>query len=79
MRLEIIAPERCLFTGDVTMIKVPGTNGEFQILKNHAPIVSTLDKGVITIRNTDNSEQIFEIESGLLKCNKNEVNILVEQ
>ena len=79
MKLEIITPEKKLFSDEVTMVQVPGTKGEFQILKNHAAIVSTLNKGTITLRKTDNTEQTFEIESGLVKCNKNDVNILVEQ
>ena len=49
MFLEIVSPEKTLFTGDVTSVHVPGTEGSFQILNNHAPIVSTLKKGSIRL------------------------------
>ena len=49
MYLEIISPEHTLFNGEVDSIAVPGVDGEFQMLNNHAPIVSTLKKGTIKI------------------------------
>ena len=47
MILEIITPENKLFEGEVTSVKFPGTDGEFGVLNNHAPIISTLTKGKI--------------------------------
>ncbi|MDD2386865.1 MAG: ATP synthase F1 subunit epsilon [Bacteroidales bacterium] len=78
MRVEIITPEKSLFVGETTMIRVPGTKGSFQILNNHAPIVSTLEKGIITIRKPDDQEITFNINSGLVECKKNKIIILVE-
>ena len=49
MILEIISPEAKLFSGEITSITVPGVDGSFQILNNHAPIVSLLQKGTINI------------------------------
>ena len=49
MLLDILTPEKLLFEGEVKSIKLPGTNGEFEILNNHAPIISTLSKGDIYI------------------------------
>ena len=49
MYLEIVTPEAVLFSGEVTSVTVPGVNGEFQMLDNHAPIVSTLKDGEIRI------------------------------
>lgn len=61
------------------MIRLPGSLGSFQILNNHAPIVSTLEKGIITIRQKENNEEInFDILSGLVECKKNKIIILVE-
>jgi F-type H+-transporting ATPase subunit epsilon len=45
MKLEIVSPEAVLFSGEVTSVSVPGIDGEFQMLNNHAPIVSILTKG----------------------------------
>ena len=50
MFLEIVSPEKTLFTGDVSSVQLPGSEGSFQILNNHAPIVSTLKKGEIKLR-----------------------------
>ena len=49
MILEIITPENKLFEGEVTSVKFPGTDGEFGVLNNHAPIISTLTKGKIIV------------------------------
>ncbi len=49
MHLEIVSPEATLFSGDVTSVTVPGVNGEFQVLDNHAPIVSLLQEGNVKI------------------------------
>jgi F-type H+-transporting ATPase subunit epsilon len=50
MYLEIVSPEATLFAGEVTSVTVPGINGEFQMLANHAPIVSLLQKGEVKIQ-----------------------------
>jgi F-type H+-transporting ATPase subunit epsilon len=78
MTVEIITPEKKIFSGETTMIRVPGTLGSFQILNNHAPIISTLDKGIINMRLKDNSELNFEIETGLIECKNNRIIILIE-
>ena len=78
MIVEIITPEKKLFAGDAEMIRVPGTNGSFQILNSHAPIVSTLMQGVITIRQADGKEQDFSVNTGLVECKNNQIIILVE-
>ncbi|GEM54917.1 hypothetical protein B0A58_02885 [Flavobacterium branchiophilum NBRC 15030 = ATCC 35035] len=49
MILEIVSPEASLFKGEVTSVSVPGANGSFQILNNHAPIVSILKQGIVAI------------------------------
>ena len=47
LKLKIVSPEKIEFTGDVERVVVPGTQGQFEILSNHAPIISTLQKGVV--------------------------------
>ncbi len=78
MIVEIITPEKRLFEGESSMIRVPGTKGSFQILNSHAAIVSTLVKGTITVRKPDNEEVEFKINSGLVECKNNKIIILVE-
>ena len=89
MFLEIVSPEKTLFTGDVSSVHVPGTEGSFQILNNHAPIVSTLKNGLIRLKGSfeDNSENLevhnsneasLEIQSGVIEMKKNKLIILVD-
>lgn len=78
MFLEIITPDKKLFTGEVKLIQVPGTKGSFEILKNHAPIISTLEQGTIKIIDQQDQEDFFEIQGGVIEVNKNKVIVLSE-
>ncbi len=78
MFLEIITPDRKLFTGEVKLVQVPGTKGSFEILKNHAPIVSSLEKGTVKIINQQDQEDFFDIEGGVIEVKKNNIIILSE-
>lgn len=60
MHLEVVSPEAVLFSSEVDSIAVPGANGEFQMLNNHAPIVSTLKKGVVKIHT--HTQQHLELD-----------------
>ena len=76
--MEIITPEKKMFTGEVKLIQVPGTKGSFEILKNHAPIISTLEKGSIKVIDMKDEEDFFDISGGVIEVNKNNVIILAE-
>ena len=78
MLLEIITPDKKLFTGEVKLIQVPGTKGSFEILKNHAPIISTLEQGTIKIIDPHDQEEFFDIPGGVIEVKKNKVIILSE-
>ncbi|MER3319729.1 MAG: F0F1 ATP synthase subunit epsilon [Allomuricauda sp.] len=60
MFLEIVSPEATLFSGEVTSVTVPGVNGEFQMLENHAPIVSLLQAGNVKVKGNITIEEAFE-------------------
>ncbi|MAO02830.1 MAG: ATP synthase F1 subunit epsilon [Flavobacteriales bacterium] len=77
MHLEIVTPEKKLFTGSINSIKVPGKDGEFEILNNHAPIISTLIKGEIRIISTDQKTENFQISGGVIEMQKNNIIVLV--
>ena len=79
MLLDILTPEKLLFQGEVKSIKLPGTNGEFEILNNHAPIISTLSKGDIYITDTENKKQNFSINGGVIEMQKNKIIVLADQ
>ena len=76
MKLEIITPEKNIFEGEVNSVKLPGTNGEFEILNNHAPIVSTLSNGLIRIVNSENNTEEFSINGGVIEMKNNKIIIL---
>jgi F-type H+-transporting ATPase subunit epsilon len=77
MDLELITPEKVLYSGDVYLIKVPGTKGSFEILKNHVPIVSTLDAGKIKVISSEGKEYFFDIKSGFIEFRNNKISVLV--
>ena len=75
MQLEIITPDKVLYSGEVTGVKVPGGKGSFEMLNNHAPIISNLEKG--TIRVTDaQGAQNFEVTGGIVEVFGNKIIIL---
>ena len=78
MTLEIITPEKELYNGTVTSVKIPGSAGEFEILINHASIVSSLINGNIRVINDKQEELNFNIKSGVIEMQKNKIVILAE-
>ena len=78
MNVSILSPLKTLFQGEATSVNLPGKIGAFTVLENHAPIVSTLDKGVITITNKEENTEI-KIVSGFVEVHDNEITICVEQ
>lgn len=78
MKLNIIIPEDTLYEGEVKSVQLQGTDGKFQLLNNHAPIISALAKGKIKI--TDNNDQTieYEINGGLVEMSKNKIQILAQ-
>jgi F-type H+-transporting ATPase subunit epsilon len=76
MFLEIITPEKTVFSGDISLIKVPGTKGSFEVLNNHAPLISTLDKGDIKVITSGDEEKHFSIEGGVIEVRDNKIIVL---
>lgn len=77
MNLVVLTPEKKIFQGDIKAVKVPGTNGQFEILNGHAAIVSSLTKGPIRITRKDGSKETYSISGGFVEVLKNEVSLLV--
>ena len=92
MKLEIVSPEAVLLQADVESVAVPGINGAFQMLENHTPIVSLLEKGNIKIYGNFDIDESFQdkftkgddngtwlaIDSGTIEMNENKIIILVD-
>ena len=92
MFLEIVTPEASIFRGEVESVTVPGVDGQFQMLNNHAPIVSLLQEGIVKIqgqlsfdeayedrfKSVDKTTSILPIQSGTIELNDNKIIILVD-
>ncbi len=78
MLLEIIAPDHQLYSGEVDLVQVPGSKGSFQILRNHAPIISTLDRGQIKIVDQKGGTTFFEVDGGVIEAKNNKIIVLAE-
>jgi len=78
MNISVLTPEKQLYTGSITSVSVPGVEGKFQILRNHAPIVSALTEGGVTIRRADGQMITFTIQRGFVEVLNNEISLLVQ-
>ncbi|MDI9337572.1 MAG: ATP synthase F1 subunit epsilon [Alphaproteobacteria bacterium] len=79
MELEIISPEQKLFSGNVYGIQVPGISGSFEVLNNHAPLISTLSNGSIKILITEKQFENLPIQKGVIEVQPHKTVVLVEQ
>jgi F-type H+-transporting ATPase subunit epsilon len=78
MLIEIITPDKKVFEGEVKLVQLPGSKGGFEILKNHAPIISTLEKGTIKVVDKNGKEHLFEVDGGVVENKANKIIVLVE-
>ncbi len=78
MFLEIITPEKIVFSGEINLVKVPGSKGSFEVLKNHAPLISTLEKGDIKVLTNTDEEKHFSIDGGVIEVRDNKIIVLGE-
>lgn len=77
MNLIVLTPGKQIFHGEVKALKVPGVSGQFEILKNHAPLVSALSEGNVRITAADGEQKLFKIEQGFVEVLRNEISLLV--
>jgi F-type H+-transporting ATPase subunit epsilon len=79
MNLEILTPERKLFSGEVYGVQMPGISGSFEVLDRHAPMVSALKAGRIKVlKDKQHHEVFFDIQSGFVEILHNKVTVLAE-
>ncbi len=75
MHIEIITPDKTLFNGEAVSVKLPGTAGRFEALNNHAPLISSLDKGDVIVKTKEGQEK-FAITGGIVEILKNKIIVL---
>ena len=76
MHLEIITPDRKVFDGEATSVRFPGTDGSFEVLNNHAPLIAALKEGDVTV--TGAGGGTFHISGGIVEVLRNKVVVLAE-
>ena len=77
LKLRIVSPEKIVFVGDVDSVTVPGTTGEFQVLPNHAPLISSLEAGNVVYDCADGRKELM-IAGGFAEVQNNNVSLCVE-
>ena len=77
MKLEIITPEKNIFEGEADLVQLPGSDGLFEILRNHAPMIASLGKGKVKIGN-NNDFKFIEINGGVVEVLNNRILVLAE-
>jgi F0F1-type ATP synthase, epsilon subunit (mitochondrial delta subunit) len=78
MRLEITSPDKQIFSGDTVLVQLPGSDGLFEILNNHAPMIAALGPGKIKVQDEAGKLQFFEIKGGVCEIKDNIIMVLAE-
>lgn len=78
MNLDIITPDKKVFSGDIKLIKVPGLNGSFEVMAKHAPIISSLSEGEVKVITAEGKENFYKVSGGIIEVLKNNVSVLIE-
>jgi F-type H+-transporting ATPase subunit epsilon len=78
MKVEIITPEASLYSAEASYVFLPGTDGGMGILNNHAPLIASLKKGDVRVKDNAGKEHKFAIKGGTAEVFKNKVTILAE-
>ncbi|MEJ2593928.1 MAG: ATP synthase F1 subunit epsilon [bacterium] len=79
MQVEIITPDKEIFKGEAILVQLPGIDGSFEILNNHAPLISALKDGKIKVKKTKESgDEFYDIKGGVIEVLNNKVLILAE-
>jgi len=78
MNVTVLTPDNEIFQGEVSSVKVPGADGQFEVRKDHAPVVSALVEGNVRLKKKDNSLMNFNINKGFIEVLNNEIALLVQ-
>lgn len=78
MKLEVTSPDKQIFRGEVTLVQLPGSDGLFEVLNNHAPMIAALGPGRMKIEDADGKLQFFDIKGGVCEVRENKIIVLAE-
>ncbi len=77
MLLEIISPEKTVYTGEVALVQLPGVMGSFEILKNHAPLVALIEQGKVKIIDENRKLFYIDVNDGIVEVKDNKIRVLM--
>ena len=77
MHIDILTPEKKLYSGEIEYVKLPGSGGSFEVLKNHAPLISSIKDGKVVVRGEDGIQE-FNVKSGIVEVLNNKISVLTE-
>ena len=78
MKLEITTPDKQIFSGEITLVQLPGSDGLFEILNNHAPMIAALGPGRAKVQDSEGKTQFFDIRGGVCEVLENKITVLAE-
>ncbi|HPT14820.1 MAG TPA: ATP synthase F1 subunit epsilon [Bacteroidales bacterium] len=78
MKIEIVTPDTTIFEGEISLAQLPGLDGSFEIMNNHAPLISVLKKGRIKLIDKQQLAQYFDVNGGVVEVLENKILILAE-
>jgi F-type H+-transporting ATPase subunit epsilon len=78
MKIEIVTPDTTIYEGEVSLAQLPGIDGSFEILNNHAPMIAALKNGKVKVIDTKKAVLFFEIKGGVMEVLKNRILVLAE-
>lgn len=78
LKLELVTPVAKVYSGEVIAVMAPGAAGSFEVLYNHAPMISLLGSGKLMVRTPDQQEKYFRVKGGAIEVNANKVIVLAE-
>lgn len=78
MNIDIITPDQSVLSGEITSVKLPGSNGSFQVLDNHANLISSLEEGIVTVLTVSGETKSVNISGGVVEIIDNKITVLAE-
>ena len=78
MQLDILTPEDKIYSVEVNLVQLPGTPGSFEIMNQHAPLISSLKAGKLKVINANNESQFFDIKGGIVEVLNNNIIVLAQ-
>lgn len=78
MNITVLTPDQEIYQGAISSVKVPGVGGQFEVLNNHAPLVSALGAGTVRLKPSGGQDISFSIEKGFIEVLNNEISLLVQ-